>query len=120
LARDAQSVVVAQSARFVPIRLSMQLLQGLTGDAPLLRRLAKMAVRTFFHPLHDGPGPLTPTDTTLTISALRDKLHAAVAGVGDVTSVELQAAPGRVLDGKLAIAAGEIVDWTTQLTVLNK
>jgi hypothetical protein len=120
LARDAQSVVVAPSASFVPVRVSMELLQRLTGDAPILKRLAKMAVREFFHPLHDGPGPQTPTDTTLEASALRNRLAAAVASVGEVTSLELEAAPGRLVYGNLGVAAGEVVDWTTHLTVLNE
>lgn len=120
LARLApDNIVIAPSTRFVPARIAVTLTAAAGSDAATLKRAAKLTVRNFFHPLHDGPGPATGAATDLEMADLRNALE-ALAGVAAV-SLELQAHPARVRKQDdtvigLRVEAGELVNWQVAVT----
>jgi hypothetical protein len=121
LARFAVTdVVIAPHTSFLPAQIAVTLTSSGTADAAALKRQAKAAVRAFFHPLHQGPGPGTAADTDLTLADLKSVLD----GIPDVTAVALalHADATRLLveDGEvvgLHAEAGEVVNWQCQVTV---
>jgi hypothetical protein len=116
---DAAAIVVAPGASFVPVQVKVTLTPG-TVDPATLKRRAKAAVRAFFHPLHQGPGPDTPTDSDLLLADLNTAL--AVADL-KVAALDLRADAARLLPSAagattgLRIRAGEVVNWRTEIVL---
>lgn len=116
---DAAAIVVAPGASFVPVQVKVTLTPG-TVDPASLKRRAKAAVRAFFHPLHQGPGLGTPTDSDLLLADLKTAL--AVADL-KVAALDLRAGTARLLSNAagettgVRIKAGEVVNWRTEIVL---
>jgi hypothetical protein len=116
---DTAALVIAPNTIFLSARLTVTLIAASAAEPATLKRLAKAAVRGFFHPLHQGPAPGTPTDTDLMLVDLKTVLE-EIAGVTAVAAFELQADAARLLTqgGQvigLHVAAGELVNLRAQI-----
>jgi hypothetical protein len=118
---DPQRIVVARHTSFVPVKVSLTLSAAATADSAALKRDAKLAIRRFFHPLHDGPAPDAAAPSELLLVDLRNALEAALPAA-TLGTLGLQAHPARLrMDGEevaaLRIEAGELVNWQASVTV---
>jgi hypothetical protein len=116
----AADIVIARSTRFVASKVAATLTAAAGSNSAALKRDAKLAIRRFFHPLYDGPGPAATGSTELGLADLRNTLE-ALPGV-TAASLKLQAHPARtIMEAEtvtgLRVEAGELVNWQATVAV---
>ena len=116
---DPAAIVIAPHTSFVALRLAVTLTAP-AADEAALKRDAKLAIRKFFHPLHDGPGPAAAGPTDIELADLRNLLE-ALPGV-TAAELDVQAPPARLhtegaTPASLHVDAGELVSWQAAITV---
>jgi hypothetical protein len=121
--KQDDTILVAPSPRFVPVRLAVTATRGANADTAKIKRAVKGKVREFLHPLYQGPGPSSSGPADLALASLKSALQ-NIAGVTKVNALDLQADAPRLvkLGGQvvgLHVQPGEIINWQTLVTVPN-
>jgi hypothetical protein len=119
---DTAAIVVAAAAKAVRVDVVLDLVVVGGIDLTIVRRQAREAVRTFFHPAHDGPGLNTSADSPLMVGTLTSRVE-LIAGVGSA-AVTFAADPARcIVEGGVVtgvtVPAGSIVDWNVAVTAAS-
>jgi hypothetical protein len=118
---DPSRLVIVPHARFIRVQLLIRAKAKPSADPKVLKQQIRSTVRKFFHPLHKGPKPDAVEETELKIRELEKDVK-AVAGVLEVTAIDIKTAPDRIardVDGniKVSIQAGEVIDWKLRAEV---
>jgi hypothetical protein len=119
---DPNRIVIAPNVNFLAVQLVITVTQKPSADRKILKRLIKMTMRNFFHPLHGGPGPNTSADTDMMLQTLKQAVK-NVEGVQQVDSINLESDPSRLrrdAGGNIIgvrVKAGEVVDLRARVEV---
>ena len=113
-------IVIAASAAFVTVNLSVSAQAPANADPGALKRVIKTTVRRMFHPGLDGPGAAANRPTDIFVSDIEVEIKSA-AGLADPVSVVADCVPAGILKSDqnrglyIHVDAGKVVNWRTTI-----